>query len=159
MSLYWCIMDKAVNTSCGLNSSTNTEVTFSSGLGRVFLKRARARNHRVQIKSNKLDFGVKRAQTEIRFSSFLLLEISKNIDHLNHSSFVLVLVAGMFFWRRSHRASDSPGGQTISLICASLMPSHQRRSSNRRQGRVGETRADRQDQDRPVTLSSLRPGR
>lgn len=39
------------------------------------------------------------------------------------------------------------------------MPSHQRRSSSRRQGRVGETRADRQDQDRPVTLSSLRPAR
>lgn len=37
------------------------------------------------------------------------------------------------------------------------MPSHQRRSSSRRQGRVGETSADRQDQGRPVTLSSLRP--
>lgn len=45
----------------------------------------------------------------------------------------------------------------ISLIWASLMPSHQRRSSSRRQGRVGETSADRQDQDRPVTLNSLRP--
>lgn len=45
----------------------------------------------------------------------------------------------------------------ISLIWASLMPSHQRRSSSRRWGRVGETIADRQDQGRPVTLSSLRP--
>lgn len=46
----------------------------------------------------------------------------------------------------------------ISLIWASLMPSHQRRSSSRRQGRVGETSADRLDQDRPVTLNSLNPG-
>lgn len=50
-----------------------------------------------------------------------------------------------------------PGGVMISLICASLRPSHQRRSSSRRWGRVGETSADRQDQDRPVTLNSLRP--
>lgn len=50
-----------------------------------------------------------------------------------------------------------PGGMIRSLICASLMPSHQRRSRSCRQGRVGETRADRQDQAKPATLSSLRP--
>lgn len=47
----------------------------------------------------------------------------------------------------------------ISFIWESLMPSHQRRSSSLSWGRVGETRAERQDHGRPASLSSRRPGK